>query len=95
MAEVLVEFDSLLVAPDGTGWHPRACGDIADDGLWEGSAAVNRLIPGEIQQYYIRVLLHSFEDDFTAVWGNVERANIEVGREVGQLLFGTGFQVYS
>lgn len=36
MAEVLVQFDSLLVAPDGTAWHPRACGDIADDGLWEG-----------------------------------------------------------
>ncbi len=34
--EVLVEFDSLLVATDGTGWHPRACGGIADDGLWEG-----------------------------------------------------------
>jgi hypothetical protein len=36
VSEVLVEFDSLLVARDGTGWTPRACGGIADDGLWEG-----------------------------------------------------------
>jgi hypothetical protein len=36
MSEVLVEFDTVLVAPDGTGWTPRACGGIADDGLWEG-----------------------------------------------------------
>ena len=40
------------------------------------------------------MLLHSFEDDFTAVWGNVEGANIEVGREVGQLSLGTRLQVY-
>jgi hypothetical protein len=36
MSEVLVDFDATIVAPDGTRWTPRACGGIADDGLWEG-----------------------------------------------------------
>jgi hypothetical protein len=36
MSEVLVEFDASLVARDGTRWTPRACGGVADDGLWEG-----------------------------------------------------------
>ena len=36
MSEVLVEFDASLLGPDGTRWTPRACGGIADDGLWEG-----------------------------------------------------------
>ena len=36
MSEVLVEFDASFVAPDGTRWTPRACGGVADDGLWEG-----------------------------------------------------------
>jgi hypothetical protein len=39
------------------------------------------------------VLLHSFEDDFTSVWGNVESANIKIGREVGQLPLNSRFQV--
>ncbi len=38
---------------------------------------------GKIQQHHIRVFLHSFEDDLTAVRGDVEGADIEVGREVG------------
>jgi len=33
---------------------------------------------GEIQQHHIRALLHSFEDDFMAVRGDVEVADIEV-----------------
>jgi len=36
MSEVLVDFDAMIVGPDGTRWTPRACGGIADDGLWEG-----------------------------------------------------------
>jgi hypothetical protein len=36
MSEVLIDFDASFVAPDGTRWTPRACGGIADDGLWEG-----------------------------------------------------------
>jgi len=40
---------------------------------------------GEIQQHHIRGLLHSFEDNFTSVWGDVEVANVEVGSEVSQL----------
>ena len=36
MAQVLVEFDTTIPADDGTNWHPRVCGAIADDGLWEG-----------------------------------------------------------
>jgi len=34
---------------------------------------------GEVQQHHIRTLLHSFEDDFTAIWRDVEVANVEVG----------------
>jgi hypothetical protein len=36
MTEVLVEFDTVMTASDGTRWVPRACGRPADDGLWEG-----------------------------------------------------------
>ena len=36
MAEVLVEFDTTISGNDGTRWIPRACGRVADDGLWEG-----------------------------------------------------------
>ena len=36
MAEVLVEFDTTIIGADGTRWTPRACGAVADDGLWEG-----------------------------------------------------------
>lgn len=36
MAEVLVEFDTVILAKDGKGWIPRACGRVASDGLWEG-----------------------------------------------------------
>lgn len=38
MAEVLVEFEDALVAPDGTIYHARACGAAANDGtdIWEG-----------------------------------------------------------
>jgi hypothetical protein len=36
MAEVLVEFDTSLQAPDGGVYRPRVCGRVADDGLWEG-----------------------------------------------------------
>ena len=38
---------------------------------------------GEIEQHHIRMLLLSFEDNFTTVWGDVEVANVEVGRKVG------------
>jgi hypothetical protein len=36
MAEVLVEFDTILTADDGTRWVPRAAGRASSDGLWEG-----------------------------------------------------------
>jgi hypothetical protein len=36
MAELLVEFDTTIRADDGTNWHPRVWGAIADDALWEG-----------------------------------------------------------
>ena len=36
MAEVFVEFDTSIVGPDGIRWVPQVCGDVADDGLWEG-----------------------------------------------------------
>jgi hypothetical protein len=38
MAEVLVEFEDALIAPDGTIYHAHACGREAKDGTgrWEG-----------------------------------------------------------
>jgi hypothetical protein len=36
MGEVLVRFTERIAADDGTSYLPRACGGIADDGLWEG-----------------------------------------------------------
>jgi hypothetical protein len=39
--------------------------------------------PGEIEQHHIRMLLLSFEDNFTTVRGDVEVANVEIGRKVG------------
>ena len=36
MSEVLVEFEAILTAGDGTRWVPRACGRLGEDGLWEG-----------------------------------------------------------
>lgn len=36
MAEVVVEYDTSLQARNGGVYRPRACGRVADDGLWEG-----------------------------------------------------------
>lgn len=36
MSEVLVEFNTVLKGENGSLWTPRACGRLADDGLWEG-----------------------------------------------------------
>src|SRR5947199_325543 len=36
MAEVFVEFDVVIIGPDGVGWVPRACGREDASGLWEG-----------------------------------------------------------
>jgi hypothetical protein len=47
----------------------------------------------EIQEHNVGVLLDSFEDDFTSVGGDVEVANVEVGREVRELTLGACFQV--
>ena len=39
------------------------------------------------------MFLHSFEDHIVAVRGNVEVANVEVGREIRQLVLRPRFQV--
>jgi hypothetical protein len=36
MADVFVEFDTVIRGADGIGWIPRACGRVDDRGLWEG-----------------------------------------------------------
>ena len=51
------------------------------------------LRPGEIEQGYIGEVLEAFEDDFAAVGGNIEVANVEVGRKVGQLAFGACVEI--
>jgi hypothetical protein len=35
-ADVLVRFNTTLIAPNGSGWAPRVCGHARADGLWEG-----------------------------------------------------------
>ena len=37
----------------------------------------------KIQQQHIGALLHSFEDNFAAIWGDVEVVNVEVSGQVG------------
>ena len=39
------------------------------------------------------MLLHSFENNFMAVGGDVEVANVEVGRKVGQLSLCTCLEI--
>jgi hypothetical protein len=34
--DVLVQFNTILIAPNGSGWAPRVCGHAREDGLWEG-----------------------------------------------------------
>lgn len=36
VAEVLVEFDTTVIGPDGVRWAPRVLGTLAGDGLWDG-----------------------------------------------------------
>lgn len=36
MAEVLVQFETIVAGPNGSRWSPRACGRARRDGLWEG-----------------------------------------------------------
>lgn len=36
MAQVLVKFTEPIRGSDGRTWDAQACGDTADDGLWEG-----------------------------------------------------------
>jgi hypothetical protein len=36
VVEVLVEFDTTVIGPDGVRWAPRVCGTLASDGLWDG-----------------------------------------------------------
>lgn len=53
---------------------------------YQGAASVTivaGLPSGEIQQHHIRALLHSFDDNFTTVWRDVEVAHVEFGGEVG------------
>ena len=53
------------------------------EGIWSRKIELN----------YVGMFLGAFEDDVAAVWGNVEVAKVEVGRKVGQLRFGAGFEV--
>ena len=36
MSEVLVEFDAIITAEDGSRWVPKASGREVSGGLWEG-----------------------------------------------------------
>jgi hypothetical protein len=45
-------------------------------------------MPREIQKGYVGLLLHSLEDNFATVRGNVEVADIEVCAQVSQLALG-------
>lgn len=51
------------------------------------------LWPRQIEECDVGEILDSLEDDFVAVWGDVEIANVEVWREVGQLALGARVEV--
>jgi hypothetical protein len=51
------------------------------------------LFSGEIQQHYVRALLCALENDFATVCGDVEVADVEIGREIGQLSLGARIQI--
>ena len=53
----------------------------------------SRLWPGQIKKNDIRLLLNSFENNVTAVRGDVEIANIKIDGQVGNLPFGTRIEV--
>jgi len=36
MAEILVQFDTIVPGPKGSRWLPSACGRVQAGGLWEG-----------------------------------------------------------
>jgi hypothetical protein len=48
-----------------------------------GESSFPELRLREIQQHQIRAFLDSFENDFATIGGDVEVADVEVGREVG------------
>jgi len=52
-----------------------------------------RLWSRKIQQHHFRAFLHSLENNFAAVWRDVEVANVEVQRNAGQLPFGARLQI--
>jgi len=47
----------------------------------------------EIEQHHVRAFLYSFKNNVMAIRGDVEVANVKVGREVGQLALSAGLQV--
>jgi hypothetical protein len=67
--------------------------------LFEAKAAVRRplveakLWSGKIHQHHIGALLHSFHDNFPAIGGNIEVANVEVRWEAGQLSLSPSLQI--
>src|SRR5882724_6913528 len=88
----------LLHEPGYASWCARDASDAAfrnrlysDDGYARRPRrrVADRLSSGEIQQHHVGALLHALEDHFTAVRGDVEIANVEIGRKVGYLPLST------
>ncbi len=48
MAEVLVEFDAVLLGSDGARYAPRACARVAEGGHWEGWLEFSDLDTGAV-----------------------------------------------
>lgn len=67
--------------------------------LRAGIAAIDRttlvgsIVPRAIDEYDIGVFLYALEDDFPAVWRNVEIPNVEVGGQVSQLALCSGVEI--
>ena len=80
---------AVFAKPAG-GRHIRPHGrpsTVKSSGEWRG------LQVRQVQQDDIGALLRSFQDNFAAVWGDVEVANIEIRSEIGQLPLGGGPEV--
>ena len=53
----------------------------------------NWLRLGKLDEHDLRMFLHSFQNHFAAIRGNVEVADVEVGRKIRQLPLRAGFGV--
>jgi len=66
----------------------------AVSGLHDTARELNPSLPSKVDEHNVRTFLHPFQDNFTAVWGNVEVPSVEIAWHVGQLPLSAGLRVH-